>query len=58
MVRVTEDTGTTYAIQYFCPSLEEFHKYEQTQAPRLRQVAIDKFQNQFVAFRTLLEVVE
>ena len=53
-----EDTGFTYAIQYFCLSMEEYKRYEATHAPRLRQEAIDKFQDKALSFRTLLDVLE
>jgi hypothetical protein len=54
----TQDTGVTYAIQYFAPSLDDYHRYDQQFAPKLRQEVIDRYQDKFVAFRTLMEVVE
>jgi len=54
-----EDSGgVTYAIQYTCNSLDDFKKYEQTEAPALRAQHSEKFNNRFVAFRTLMEIVK
>jgi hypothetical protein len=54
----TQDTGVTYAIQYFAPTIDHYHRYDQQYAPKLRQEGIDRFQEKMVAFRTLMEVVE
>lgn len=51
------DTGTTYAVQYFCNSLEDFHSYEKTFAPALRAEGMQKFGEHMVAFRTLMEII-
>jgi hypothetical protein len=54
----TEEQGTTYAVQYFAPSLTEFYMYDANHAPKLRQEVQNKFGDTIVSFRTLLEVVE
>ena len=53
-----EDEGTTYTVQYSCKSLEEYNTYKVEHAPRLQKDMIQKFGEKFVAFRTLMEVVE
>jgi len=54
-----EDTGgVTYSIQYHCEGLEDYHSYQKKSAPKLQQEHTDKFRDKFVAFRTLLEVIE
>jgi len=53
-----EDEGTTYSVQYSCKSLEEYNTYKTEHAPRLQKTMQDKFSGKFVAFRTLLEVIE
>ena len=54
-----EDSGgTTYAIQYTCRNITDFRKYETEFAPGLRKEHQEKFKDQFVSFRTLLELVD
>lgn len=52
-----EDEGTTYSIQYMLHSMADYEKYQHEFAPRLQAEHSKKYQNKFVAFRTLLEVV-
>lgn len=53
-----DDTeGMTFVIQYFAPSLENYNKYIEEYATALRQKAFDKWGNRFIAFRTIMEVV-
>lgn len=52
-----ESGGTSYAIQYLCPTLNDYHRYRDEFAPALQKAALDKFKDKFVAFRTLLETV-
>lgn len=54
-----EDSGgVTYSIQYICESIEDFEKYEEEFAPALRDEYNAKFRDKFVAFRTLLEIID
>ncbi|MBK5285285.1 MAG: DUF4286 family protein [Bacteroidia bacterium] len=53
-----EDTGHTYSFQYTCSSMKLFEKYRDEFAPSLRNQVSEKFGKKFVAFRTLLEVIE
>ena len=60
MCRVITDQdsgGVTYATQYTTESKEMLERYYQEDADRLRLVAVKKFGNKFVAFRTELEVI-
>ena len=53
-----EEDGITYVLQYDCLSQESLTKYMIHHAPSLQKEHIDRYANQFVAFRTVLEVVE
>jgi hypothetical protein len=53
-----ESGGGTYSVQYLCESMEKFKKYEEKFAPTLRTEMIARYKDKFIAFRTLLEVVE
>jgi hypothetical protein len=52
-----EPDGITYIIQYFSPSLDDYNRYIEDTAPRLRKKALDRWGNKFIAFRTIMEVV-
>ena len=47
----------TYIIQYFATSLKNYYSYSEQTAPLLRQEAVDKWGNKFIAFRTLMQAV-
>lgn len=53
-----ETEGRTFVIQYFAYSRKDYDKYIQHHAPALRDKAIKKWGNQFIAFRTLLQAVQ
>jgi hypothetical protein len=56
--RQEDETGQTYAIQYSCANLESYESYQEKFAPALQAETKKKFEGKFVAFRTLLEVIE
>ncbi len=57
-VMVEEELGgITYAIQYMCPDKETLQRYFDEDAARLRQDGIDRFGDQFVAFRTEMQLI-
>jgi len=49
--------GVTYCVQYVTDSKETLQKYYKEDAARLRQEALTRFADKFVAFRTELEVI-
>lgn len=49
--------GTTFAIQYLSPSMEEYDRYQMQHAPKLQDDHQKKYAGKFGAFRTLMEVV-
>ncbi|MBK7410442.1 MAG: DUF4286 family protein [Saprospirales bacterium] len=54
-----EDTdGTTYAFQYLCPDMATLHQYQVHYAPALQKSHADRYKDQYVAFRTVMEVIE
>ena len=53
-----EDTGKTYSFQYSCDSMDKYNRYISEFAPALRAAVSKKFGDKFIAFRTLLEVIE
>jgi hypothetical protein len=53
-----ENGGVTYSFQYYLNNMADFETYQQQHAPRLQAEHTRRYQDKFVAFRTLLEVVE
>ncbi|HEY8896074.1 MAG TPA: DUF4286 family protein [Niastella sp.] len=53
-----DDTdGLTFVVQYFAPTIENYLTYIEEFAPVLRQKAFDKWGNRFIAFQTVMQVV-
>ena len=53
-----DDDGTSYNIQYLCPSMKDLHMYQVNCAPSLQKDHTERYKDKFVAFRTLLETIE
>lgn len=49
--------GVTYCAQYVSENMENYLAYQEIFAPALQADLNEKFENQFVAFRTLMEYV-
>jgi len=47
----------TYIVQYFAPDIQHYNKYIDSFAADLRKKAFDKWGNKFVAFRSVMQVV-
>jgi hypothetical protein len=50
--------GVTFCAQYVAESMENYDRYQDEFAPVLQADLNEKFANQFVAFRTLMEYVD
>ena len=57
-VLAEEEGGSTYAVQYLCHDMESFDHYERNFAAELRTRTEKQFGGKFVAFRTLLQVID
>ena len=57
-VLVDEQDGKTYSVQYKCASMKDLQEYSALHAPRLQNETKKRYEGKYVAFRTLLEVVE
>jgi hypothetical protein len=56
--RQDDETGQTYAIQYYCKDMATYELYQQDFAPKLQAETRKKFDGKFIAFRTLLQICE
>jgi len=54
---VEGNEGINFAIQYYCHSLEDYESYISEHAEALRNKTLEKFGDQVLAFRTLLEEI-
>lgn len=53
-----ETEGITYVIQYFAATSEDYKQYVEKFSPRFRKEATEKWKDQFVGFRTVMQVVQ
>lgn len=58
LLEVDDSEGPTYAVQYSAASKADYNRYIELHASQLRQKSFDKWGNRFIAFRTVMEVVE
>ena len=58
LLEVDESEGITYAVQYYALSKALYNRYIETYANSLRKKTMEKWGDQFVAFRSLMEVIE
>ncbi len=54
---VDDEEGPTYAVQYHAASEADYERYLSDFASVLRQESLNKWGDQFIAFRTVMEVV-
>lgn len=52
------DGGVSYAFQYYCKNMEAFQEYQAKYAKALQEDHTRRYKDQYVAFRTLMEVIE
>lgn len=53
-----DESGNTYNIQYLCDSLDRLEEYQEKFAQELQKEHTERYKDKFVAFRTLLELVD
>ncbi|HQW42722.1 MAG: DUF4286 family protein [Chitinophagaceae bacterium] len=57
LMEVDETDGPTYAIQYHAESKALYNRYIDKFSDDMRKKSIDKWGNQFIAFRSVMQVV-
>ena len=58
LLEVDESEGPTYAIQYFADSKSDYNRYIEIHAADMRQKSFDKWENRFIAFRSVMQVIQ
>ncbi len=57
LLEVDDTEGPTFAIQYQADSKAQYNRYLEMHAAALRQKSYDKWGDQFIAFRSVMKVV-
>ena len=57
LLDIDDSDGPTYVVQYQADSRNDYEQYILHCAPQLREKAIGRWQQRFVAFRTIMESV-
>jgi len=57
LMEIDDSEGPTYAVQFRADSKAQYNRYIELHAPKMRQHSFDKWGDKFIAFRSLMEVV-
>ncbi|MEO6540744.1 MAG: DUF4286 family protein [Ferruginibacter sp.] len=57
LLEVDDTDGPTFAVQYFAESKALYNNYIQNHAAAMRQNGFNKWGDQFIAFRSVMQVV-
>jgi len=57
LMEVDDSEGPTYAIQYKAESKSAYNNYIEKHAQLLRQKSFDKWGDNFIAFRSIMQIV-
>jgi len=57
LLEVDETDGITYAVQYYAESKAKYNKYIEQFATQLREASFKVWGNKFIAFRSIMQVV-
>lgn len=53
-----EADGISYSVQYLAPDMQTYERYKNEFAPALQKKGLEQFPGKFVAFRTLLALID
>ncbi|HJV20436.1 MAG TPA: DUF4286 family protein [Sediminibacterium sp.] len=57
LLDIDEEEGPTFAVQFFAATKADYDRYVSEFAPELRQDTFNRWGNQLIAFRSLMQVV-
>lgn len=58
LLEVDDSEGPTYAIQYHTASMDHYRRYLDEHATQMRNKSYEKWGDGFIAFRSVLQVVQ
>lgn len=57
LLEIDDNEGPTYVVQYFAESKSLYNSYLEKHAAAMRQKAFAKWGDQFIAFRSVMQVI-
>jgi hypothetical protein len=57
LLEIDDSEGPTYTVQYFAKSKSLYNNYIEKFAAQMRQKAFDKWGDNFIAFRSVMQIV-
>lgn len=57
LLNIDDSEGPTYAIQYHAHNKEDYDRYITQYAPALQEKGLRKWGNRYIAFRSLMQIV-
>lgn len=57
LLDMDEEEGPTYVVQYFAESKAKYNLYIERYAASMRQKSFDRWGDKFIAFRSVMQVV-
>lgn len=58
LIEVDDSEGPTYAMQYYAPSKADYNRYIEIYASEMHKLSFEKWNHQFIAFSSVMEVVK
>ncbi|WP_162056078.1 DUF4286 family protein [Pontibacter pamirensis] len=58
LINEIDNGGTTYAVQYYCRSMQDLEEYQRDHAPALESKHMKRYEGKFVVFSSMLEVID
>ncbi len=58
LLEIDDEEGPTYAAQYFAESKSDYNRYIEFHSENMRQKSFDKWGDQFIAFRSVMQTVQ
>jgi len=58
LLETDEKEGPTYATQYFAESKPDYNRYIEIHSAKMRLRSFDKWGDRFVAFRSLMQIIQ
>lgn len=58
LLETDDSEGPTYAVQYMAESKAQYNRYIKLYAPQMRQQSFKAWGDQFISFRTVMQVVQ
>ena len=58
LLDIDDSEGPTYAIQYLADSKADYNRYIEMHAPAMRKKSTDEWGDRFIAFRSVMQVIQ